>query len=230
MSGVQSLRSPNFMIARKIHRVLAGLLCCTFLVSCITPSNQTATNTNWQIDSVASKCVMSIAGGAVLGAIIGAAAGGGGRSLGTGAAVGAAAGGVLCAVMAALDENDRARIKAAQLEAARTGKSQVLQYSGSDGLNRNVSIRVVDDGNNSLPEPVSRAPSWGSPKPTSTAKPKPPTANSVPASEAQVAAASGQRICRTLNTSVDIQSKGQADVPPQTVCRTPEGDWAPATA
>jgi hypothetical protein len=123
-----------------------------------------------------------------------------------GAVFGAAAGGALCAVISALDEQDRARIRAAQIQAARTGQPQRVSYRGQDGLERQVEVRVTDVG----------------------ASAKPSSAEPAKRSQAQVAAASGQRICRTLNTNVSVQTKGETDVPAQVVCRTPNGDYEPA--
>jgi surface antigen len=207
-------------LSRRKLRITTALMICLFVPSCITPSGQTATN-EWQIDSVAARCLASVAGGAVVGALIGAAAGGGSRT-GSGALLGAAAGGVLCAVMVTLDEQDRARIRAAQLEAARTGQDQTLQYPGKDGLERKVIVKVTKtDG--ALPPP---APRTSRTKPSAAPKTSPATPVSAP-TNAQIAAATGQKVCRTLATSVDVQTKGQADVPPQVVCRTSDGDWLP---
>jgi outer membrane lipoprotein SlyB len=205
--------SSNYFI-RDGWRHSTIILLALFAASCASTTAQQVSQgssgpATWEIDNVVSKCLVSVAGGALVGGLLGAAIGGRNSSVGTGALVGAAAGGALCAVISALDEQDRARIRAAQLEAARTGKPQVMSYQGQDGLERQVAVRVTD---------ISAAA-----KPRSTASKQQPAQ-----SEAQVAAASGQRICRTLNTSVTVQSKGQADVPSQLVCRTPEGDYEPA--
>jgi hypothetical protein len=178
------------------------------LVSCA--SSNTGPN-----DSVASRCVVSVLGTSVLGGLIGGADAGKGGAV-AGAAIGAVAGGAFCAVIASLDAQDSARIRAAQLEAASTGQPQVLSYQGDDGLARYVSVRPSDLS------PVS---------PTRDAQPSESLSSSVPSTtetSAQIAAANGQRICRPVDTDVSIQSKGQASLPTQLICREPNGDWEPA--
>lgn len=156
----------------------------------------------WQIDSVASRCVASIVGGALVGGLLGAARGGG-RNIGAGAAIGAGAGGALCAVMAALDQQDRERIKQAQLAAARTGMIQNVAYTGHDGLQRRVTVK----------------PSAAMPRTTLV------SATTLPAASAP--STSGP-ICRSVETSASVASKGSADVPAQIVCRNESGEWGPA--
>ena len=187
----------------------------------------------WAIDNVTSQCVASVLGGALVGGLIGAAAGHGrGGAIGTGAAIGLAAGGAMCAVMVQLDEQDRARIRAAQLAAARTGQLASLNYRGSDGLNRSITVRPGQEVY--LPTPVTMEPV---PNPTTPPARAPSTTpapdmamGSASRSAAEIAAASGKRICRQVETNVSVQSKGDTAAPAQTICRTPSGDWEPAQA
>ena len=130
----------------------------------------------------------SLIGGVVLGTVIGAAAGGN-RGAAIGAGAGALAGGAACAVIAALDAQDKARIRQAQIEAASSSQPRYLSYNGSDGKSRTITVR---------PKPV--------PSGTQTAG----------------------RICRQTDGEASIQGTGQAELPPQLVCRTPGGDWLPA--
>jgi len=156
----------------------------------------------------------------VLGGLIGAAAGGGdGRSVGAGVIAGAATGGVMCAVIAALDEQDKAQVRAAQLAAARSGQSQYIDYRGSDGLERKIRVQVTAGTPG-----AAQMPKRGERKRTGA----PPSSLPADKSEAQIAAASGERVCRGVTASVEVQGKGQANLPQQAVCRTPDGDWVPA--
>ena len=174
------------------------------------PQNRAA---EWQIDSLAARCAMSVVSGAIVGGLIGAAVGGN-RGVGTGLAIGAGAGGVACAVMAVLDEQDKARIKEAQLAAARTGVTQELSYAGKDGLQRTILVK---------PRPVEKKPT-----PRTLVHGK-ALADAAP-SQAQTAAGRGERVCRTVDTSAAVVGKGEASVPAQVICRNENGDWAPATA
>lgn len=196
-------------------RALSILMLFPLVSSCVTASD--GASDNWQVDSIASRCVMSIIGGAIVGGIVGAAAGRGQTgSTGAGAAVGAAAGGVLCAVMASLDAQDRERIRAAQLDAARTGEPKALAYAGSDGLNRSIYVRPS--------EPIKAL------SVSSTGNAERSTGVKSGQTAAEAAAASGERICRRIETSVEVQSKGQASVPTQMICRSPTGDWEPVSS
>jgi hypothetical protein len=93
------------------------------------------------LDDAVGRCVASTLGMALVGGIIGAAAGGGGRNVAIGAGAGAAVGGLACAVMTALDAQDKERIRQAQIQAAQTGETRYLSYQGSDGRARRVVVK-----------------------------------------------------------------------------------------
>ena len=93
------------------------------------------------LDDAVGRCAASTIGLAIVGGIIGAAAGGGGRNVALGAGAGAAVGGLACAVMTALDAQDKERIRQAQIQAASTGETRYLSYQGSDGRARRVVVK-----------------------------------------------------------------------------------------
>lgn len=117
----------------------ARVLAATLPLALGVASCQTAGG-GYALDDAAARCVASTVGGAIFGAVIGAAAGGGGRNAAIGAGAGAAVGGIACAVLTALDAQDRERIRQAQIQAARTGETRYLSYNGSDGRSRNVVV------------------------------------------------------------------------------------------
>lgn len=92
------------------------------------------------VEAAIGRCIASTLVGAGIGALIGAAAGGGQRT-GVGAAVGAGVGGLACAVLTALDAQDKERIRNAQIAAAATNRPQYLAYQGSDGRQREITVR-----------------------------------------------------------------------------------------
>lgn len=209
-------------------RPIAGCAIGSIVCSCA-PGG--AGGNAWAIDNVNSRCVASVLGGALVGGLIGAAAGRGrGGAIGTGAAIGLAAGGAMCAVMVQLDEQDRARIRTAQLAAARTGQPASFSYRGGDGLNRSISVRPSQEVY--LPAPMGPVPNPTAPPAYTTSVTPAPNvpAGVAPRSAAEIAAASGGRICRQVETNVSVQSKGDTAAPAQTICRTPAGDWEPAEA
>ena len=174
-----------------------------------------ATTSGWAVDSVASKCVATVVGGAVVGALIGAVAGGGNRVV-QGAALGTVAGAGLCVVIMALDAEDRARIKSGQLLAAQTNEQQILSYSGKDGLQRDITVRPTRT------VVVTRTPN----RPGSVT-----IVGDISSAETddQATLAEGQMLCRELQTDASVATKGTAAVPPQIVCRQPDGSYAPQT-
>lgn len=86
------------------------------------------------------RCAAATLGGAVVGTLIGAAAGGN-RGAGAGALIGGAVGGVGCAVITALDAQDKERIRNAQIAAAATNQPRYLTYQGGDGRTRQITVR-----------------------------------------------------------------------------------------
>ncbi len=207
ISGYWAANHPNWVLVAAICGVASVLTACAN-----TPGSPSST---LQVDNLASRCVVSVLASSLFGGVIGAATEGKGGAV-AGVAIGAASGGALCAVMATLDAQDRARIRAAEAEVASTGRPQVLSYNGEDGLVRHIAVRP------SNPSSVSR--------PTDTQLSESPS-SSVPSTKemsAQTAAANGQKICRPVDTDVSIESKGQASLPTQLICREPNGDWEPA--
>lgn len=121
--------------------VCAGLLVGGLLGGCV--SSRPAGSGPASADPVAEaigRCAAATIGGAVVGTLIGAAAGGG-RGAGTGALIGGAVGGVGCAVLTALDAQDKERIRNAQIAAAATNQPRYLNYQGSDGRPRQITVR-----------------------------------------------------------------------------------------
>lgn len=91
-------------------------------------------------DDAAGRCVASAVGGAILGTLIGAAAGGS-RGAAIGAAAGGVTGGLGCAVLTALDAQDKERIRNAEIAAAATNRPRYLSYVGTDGRQREITVR-----------------------------------------------------------------------------------------
>ena len=91
-------------------------------------------------DDAAGRCVASAVGGLVIGTLIGAAAGGS-RGAAIGAAAGGLTGGIGCAVLTALDAQDKERIRNAQIAAAATNQPRYLSYVGSDDRQRQITVR-----------------------------------------------------------------------------------------
>lgn len=76
------------------------------------------------IDDAVAKCATATIGGAVIGTLIGGAVGG-----------------VGCAVLTALDRQDRERIRSAQSAAATTNQPRYHSCQGADGKKREITIR-----------------------------------------------------------------------------------------
>lgn len=184
--------------------VIGVSLAITTMLSGCAGQSGTNSSSNWQIDAVAQKCIGAVVIGTGVGALIGAAAGGG-RGMAIGAGAGLAAGGITCAVIAALDAQDRERIRLAQLAAVASGKDQDLAYAGTDGAQRQIKVR---------PRPSPAVAQQTKPRRNSSTT---PTQVSVPEGP----------ICRIVDTSAAIAGKGTTEVPPQKFCRNPNGDWEP---
>lgn len=221
------------------------------LTSCTTAGDP-ATRTRWQVDSLAARCIGTMLLSGLAGGIIGAAAGGSRRDVAVGAGIGFAAGGVVCAIMTVLDAQDRARIRQAQLQAAMTNQPVTTSYLGSNGQMRMISvvprpIPVIGDG---ARQPTPSAPAVTTPPPTQgsaqttdstggdevletvgrdSAAPHSDGDQTVPPSAAEIAAASGQRICRDVSAGVVVAGTGHTTIPQQ-ACRDENGDWHPVTA
>jgi hypothetical protein len=114
-----------------------------------------------------------------------------------GATIGAVAGVGFCAVLIAMaNDRDKRQIAEAQALAAEQGGTQTRQYVGNDGLKRSVSIKAVDFH---------------------------PTPANVSAGDR---AAQPDRLCRRLNTTLEVEGKGTAVVPNEVVCRNDDNTWS----
>lgn len=199
---------------------VGSIVATAFVLSaCSTTSSGIA---NWSIDSAASRCAAAIVGGAILGALSGAASGGGKR-VGQGAAIGAVAGGGVCIVILAMDSRDKRRLKQAQIAAAMTGKTQYLAYSGNDGLSRKITVR---------PGAAKKLPAKRKSKvnsgPAVIKQDTSKTSAEIEKKAQSTIAKADNRICRTIQSSVNIQTKGSVNVPSQKICRDENGSWGPA--
>lgn len=119
----------------------AGLLVGGLLGGCMSsrPAGSAAVSADPVAEAI-GRCAAATIGGAVVGTLIGAAAGGN-RGAGAGALIGGAVGGVGCAVLTALDAQDKERIRNAQIAAAATNQPRYLTYQGSDGRARQITVR-----------------------------------------------------------------------------------------
>lgn len=212
------------LVRARLPKQAVAALCAAGMVASCATSTGSGVSGGWQVDSIVSKCVLAIGGGALLGAIVGAAAGGN-RRIGAGAAIGAGAGGVLCAVMASLDAQDRERVRLAQLDAATTGSVRSSTYVGADGRKRTIVV---------TPSAAPRRPATkrSAPRPAEKSKAKADVAQQTqkpetPANEAEIAANSGEQICRSVPATVTIEGGGTGQIS-QVVCRNQDGDWLPA--
>lgn len=131
---------------RSSFKAAGSAVCATLLVAgllggCVSsrPAGPGAVSADPVAEAI-GRCAAATIGGAVVGTLIGAAAGGG-RAAGTGALIGGAVGGVGCAVLTALDTQDKERIRNAQIAAAATNQPRYLNYQGSDGRARQITVR-----------------------------------------------------------------------------------------
>ncbi|GLK76055.1 hypothetical protein GCM10008171_13090 [Methylopila jiangsuensis] len=119
---------------------LAAVACAAALVAGCQTTGGSGAGGGSTLDGAIGRCVAAVVGGAIVGGLIGAAAGGGNR-VGYGVAGGAAVGGLACAVLTALDNQDKAAIRQAQIEAASTNEPRTLSYAGADGRPRAIMVR-----------------------------------------------------------------------------------------
>lgn len=208
-------------------RVRSGAVVVTMLAfasgSCTTAAGPGGTSGTWRIDSLASRCVGAVLLSGIGGGLIAAATGGQSKDIALGVGAGAAVGGALCAVMAALDAQDKQRIREAQLQAARSGEPVHLAYAGNDGRLRTISVNpgpvVVESGNASATE-GSRKPDEANATETKAAVAEPVSSTSDVEGEPKA------RFCRTQATSVAVQGAGTTQVA-QELCRDSGRDWYP---
>lgn len=162
--------------------------------------------TNWQIDDVASTCVVTTIGGAIIGGIIGAAVTNKGQGVAAGAGIGLLAGGAVCAVVAILDDQDKERIKTAQMESAANAKAVSMSYVGKDGRKRQINIAKPVDVPPPAPSTLMPAPEGGT---------------------AEQAVAAGEQICRKSNGTISVEGVQNPMEIEQYFCRNSTGDWNP---
>jgi hypothetical protein len=82
-----------------------------------------------QVEKTVGKCVVAVAGGAIIGALLG-----GRQNAGRGALIGAGAGVGVCAyMMSVASAQDKARLKELQLRSLNSGQSTQDQWQTSDG-------------------------------------------------------------------------------------------------
>lgn len=173
------------------------------------------------VERAMQNCLGTVVGGAVVGALFGAALGGG-NNVAKGAIIGGAAGTVACAALVAMaNEEDKARIAEIERVSAAEGKGRIDTYARA-GVTRKVETRVYE---------YKTSASLGGPPPASSNKPakkseKPVTTGSVGGG----APASTERVCRYVETSVEVSGQGTATADKQLYCRTAAGDWEPAAA
>lgn len=131
----------GFFRAAGLAVCVGGLLSAP-LSGCMSsrPAGSTAVAVADPVADAIGRCAAATIGGAVVGTLIGAAAGGG-RAAGAGALIGGAVGGVGCAVLTALDAQDKERIRNAQIAAAAANQPRYLTYTGNDGKARQITIR-----------------------------------------------------------------------------------------
>ncbi|PWR19004.1 hypothetical protein [Zavarzinia compransoris] len=80
----------------------------------------------------ALECGLTVGGGALLGGLIGGAAAGN-KGVPAGVAIGAGLGAAACAIILAMDENDKKIVAAAQQQALETGKTVNRTYAPAPG-------------------------------------------------------------------------------------------------
>jgi hypothetical protein len=117
------------------------------------------------------------------------------KRLGAGTAVGAG----LCAVVLAMNnEEDKRRVREAQLAALNAGKDRTDSYVGQDGNQRVIKTSVT-----------------------------PATAPANLKKQVASNGTNFVGPCRRTQTEISVQGKGSASLDPEVVCRTAQGDWLP---
>lgn len=128
-------------MGHRLFKAVGTAVCVALLAGgCVGARPNATAAAGAPVDDAVAKCAAATIGGAVIGTLIGAAAGGN-RGAGAGALIGGAVGGVGCAVLTALDRQDKERIRSAQIAAAATNQPRYLAYQGADGRRREITIR-----------------------------------------------------------------------------------------
>lgn len=138
------------------------------------------------------QCGAALVIGLIGGAIIGNNTGDG--DAGEGAAAGVGLGVGVCAVLMAMaSAEDQARIAELERQALESGQERTQAYVGQDGLQRSILVRTSTVSD----------PTWSG------------------ASNPAMAQAS-PRICRTRQTTLNVEGKGEAALQQDIYCRNPE--------
>ena len=112
---------------------------------------------------------------------------------------GTAVGAGLCAVVLAMNnEEDKRRLRESQVAALNSGRDRTDQYVGQDGQARIIRTSVQ-----------------------TTSNPTGLTTHSAPNGDQFVGP------CRRTQTDISVQGKGTANLDPEIVCRTAQGNWLP---
>jgi surface antigen len=177
---------------------------CMHTTGGVTAEASSSNGSGWELDRVSQSCLGTMVMGTIAGAAVGALTNGGKGAI-VGGVSGMAVGGLACSVIVALDQEDKNRIRAAELDAARSGRPVDLNYTGADGTPRNIHV---------------------APKPETRFAIDSTATNSIPANTGSENSRAS-RICRPLDSTITISTAGTTSLPTQLVCRTPDGDWVP---
>lgn len=126
------------------RNIVAGGSVCLMLAGCVSPNDVMSNGPGphraqkTAVQKAIGECVMSVAGGAVLGAILG-----GSRHSNSGALLGAAVGAGACAVLIEVaSREDQKRIVDAQRAAVRTNRSRTTAFKTKSGKRAVVRTRI----------------------------------------------------------------------------------------
>jgi hypothetical protein len=195
----------NFFAFRMNRLISSSCIALLSLTACTSTSTTTGTGTRISKTSSAMQeaiggCIVTVAGGAILGKILG----NDDRS----AIVGAALGGVACiALLEVANQKDRARIaaeEAAAVRANRTRTQTIRTQSGKTATVRSV-VRTAPTPPRPKPAPVRAAPDFRS---------------------APAATTANVTACRTVQQTVTV-GDSSSTAPSQVWCRVEGGDWQP---
>lgn len=186
-----------------------SLLASTALIAASIVSTPALAKTRYaktEVEKSIGKCLVTVAGGGILGFLIG-----GKKDRAKGAVLGAAAGGVACAVIMR-NAKRKDNIIAAQRETAAHGASYRTVFQDDDGTDVTYSGTIQDSNMMESGKliPVKYTAADGSTSYSPTLK-------------------TGGAECRTVSSSLSYASENSG-LPGQVFCRTPTGDWEPYSA
>lgn len=163
--------------------------------ACIALTSLTAcatTGSQTAMQRAQGQCGAALMIGLIGGAIIGNNTGDGDAR--EGAATGAVLGVGVCAVLMAMaSAEDQARIAELERQALKSGQERTQAYVGRDGLQRSILVRTSTVAD----------PTWSAGQNPSIAQTSP-------------------RICRTRQTTLNVEGKGEAALQQDLYCRNPE--------